>query len=704
MADVPFAFIRDMMAAALGVEAHLLRPPYKDAQEFDYRLSRILRADFDYKDIFSASAMHGLEEGTVYYVHNTLELNYVFMPVPGPKPRSVLLFGPFLYEAASGPFFERVLAQNRIGKGDAAALRTFYGTVPEVAEPTMAAAAHAVACQLYGAHDPARVVHRTLASTVTGRAQPDEAFQFSMELLERRYRDENALLAAVSRGDYDAAVRHLGRFSIKNFTPRTGELLRDVKNMLIVVNTLLRKAAESGGVHPVYIDQLSAALAVKIERVADTVEANRLGLEMLRRYCRLVRNDAHSGCSQAVQKTLSYISLHLSGELSLRSIAAALGFNATYLSAQFSRERGETLTAYIHTLRLQTARRLLAHAPVIRHGFIGMQLGASEKRRQWPVSHFVELGKRIWQEEGICPVLLGEASERPLADEYARLTSTPFVDVVGQTNIFELGAVLREMAMLVTNNTGTMHLAAGLGLPLLSIFLATAQPCDTGPYLPGSCCLEPTLPCHPCPHDHDCVLGEKCRHHISASIVADLVLAKLTSGQWREGITTSACREARIWQTATDSRGFITTTCLSDHKADDRTLWLCQQRVYWRRILDDLTSGATEPTPLTNVPLSMACPNYSSQFAARVGKALSHCAHLLQTLLQECAPLPESFDPTGHPLCMTILQHMQSCPELASMAFFWHQLCQHYQGRGPRFLQAVRLLHAHILRWAKSFD
>ena len=317
------------------------------------------------------------------------------------------------------------------------------------------------------------------------------------------------------------------------------------------------------------------------------------------------------------------------------------------LSGELLSQPGSGLLSELGTEARETARRLLAHAPVIRHGF---------------------------------------------------------VDVVGQTNIFELGAVLREMAMLVTNNTGTMHLAAGLGLPLLSIFLATAQPCDTGPYLPGSCCLEPTLPCHPCPHDHDCVLGEKCRHHISASIVADLVLAKLTSGQWSEGITTSACREARIWQTATDSRGFITTTCLSDHKADDRTLWLCQQRVYWRRILDDLTSGATEPTPLTNVPLSMACPNYSSQFAARVGKALSHCAHLLQTLLQECAPLPESFDPTGHPLCMTILQHMQSCPELASMAFFWHQLCQHYQGRGPRFLQAVRLLHAHILRWAKSFD
>lgn len=380
--------------------------------------------------------------------------------------------------------------------------------------------------------------------------------------------------------------------------------------------------------------------------------------------------------------------------------APLLGHKAAELLSQ----PGSGLFSDLGSEARETARRLLAHAPVIRHGFIGMQLGASEKRRQWPVSHFVELGTRLWQEEGICPVLLGEASERPLADEYARLTSTPFVDVVGQTNIFELGAVLREMAMLVTNNTGTMHLAAGLGLPLLSIFLATAQPCDTGPYLPGSCCLEPTLPCHPCPHDHDCILGEKCRHHISASTVGDLVLAKLTSGQWSEGITITACREARIWQTTTDSRGFVTTTCLSDHKADDRTLWLYQQRVYWRRILDDLTSEASEPTPLTNVPLSMACPNYSSQFAARVGKALSHCAHLLQSLLQECAGLRESTDPTGHPLCMTILQHMQSFPELASMAFFWHQLCQHYQGSGPRFLRAVRMLHDHILRWARSFD
>ena len=75
------------------------------------------------------------------------------------------------------------------------------------------------------------------------------------------------------------------------------------------------------------------------------------------------------------------------------------------LSGQLLSQPGSGLLSELGTEARETARRLLAHAPVIRHGFIGMQLGASEKRRQWPVSHFVELGKRIWQEEGICPVL-----------------------------------------------------------------------------------------------------------------------------------------------------------------------------------------------------------------------------------------------------------------------------------------------------------
>ncbi|MFQ8831763.1 MAG: hypothetical protein ACLR7U_01925 [Ruthenibacterium lactatiformans] len=102
MADVPFAFIRDMMAAALGVEAHLLRPPYKDAQEFDYRLSAFC-ARILITRTFSAQAPCRLEEGTVLCAQYA-GAELCFHACARSKAAQRALFGPFLYEAASGPF------------------------------------------------------------------------------------------------------------------------------------------------------------------------------------------------------------------------------------------------------------------------------------------------------------------------------------------------------------------------------------------------------------------------------------------------------------------------------------------------------------------------------------------------------------------------------------------------------------------------
>ena len=112
-------------------------------------------------------------------------------------------------------------------------------------------------------------------------------------------------------------------------------------------------------------------------------------------------------------------------------------------------------------------------------------------------------------------MLLGAPAENPLAQEYAARASAPFVNAVGRTNIPQLAALLTRTRLLATNDTGTMHLAAGLGLPCLAFFLATAQPWDTGPYLPGCCCLEPALPCHPCPYNQACPHEQVCLTRIN---------------------------------------------------------------------------------------------------------------------------------------------------------------------------------------------
>jgi hypothetical protein len=114
------------------------------------------------------------------------------------------------------------------------------------------------------------------------------------------------------------------------------------------------------------------------------------------------------------------------------------------------------------------------------------------------VAAFVRAGRVLWSEDGRMPVLLGTASEGHLAREFLEEADYPCVDLTGQTDLQTLAAVLTRMDLLLTNDTGTMHLAAGLGVPVAAVFLATAQPFDTGPYLEGSLSLEPDLPCHPC--------------------------------------------------------------------------------------------------------------------------------------------------------------------------------------------------------------
>ena len=152
-------------------------------------------------------------------------------------------------------------------------------------------------------------------------------------------------------------------------------------------------------------------------------------------------------------------------------------------------------------------------------GFFAIQLGASAVERQWPVESFAKVGDFLWKNYGLVPVLLGTNNELPLAKEYERLAQSPHISMVGKTGLVDLSAYLLHCLFLLTNDTGTMHLAAGLGVPSFAIFLATAQPFDTGPYLQGCYCFEPDLPCHPCNFNQPCPHEYICRDAITPETV-----------------------------------------------------------------------------------------------------------------------------------------------------------------------------------------
>lgn len=259
----------------------------------------------------------------------------------------------------------------------------------------------------------------------------------------------------------------------------------------------------------------------------------------------------------------------------------------------------------------QAARaRLLSlaqHAPA--RGFVALQLGASEDRRRWPVEYFAQAAQHLAQ-AGHVPVLVGTEAEKPLAERLKALCSAPVVDLLGATNLRELAATLCNCGLLITNDTGTMHLAAGLGVPCLAIFLCTAQPWDTGPGLPGCLCLEPDLSCHPCAFGRACPNNEACRQTIKPSGVQSLALAMLDGGDPRGvhvpdvHVPDVPATGARVWRTVLGADGLLDLESLSGHEAEDRTRLIRLQRALYRPYLDGEALGDAMAEALPRAELS----------------------------------------------------------------------------------------------------
>lgn len=213
----------------------------------------------------------------------------------------------------------------------------------------------------------------------------------SPAVIEARYQNENDLISAIEHGDkqqLDKLLEDLMNFnnSIPDRFPT--DPLRSRKNLTFVTNTLLRKAAEKGGVHPVYIDSISEKFSIQIERTASVQQLFELQLKMYYEYCDMVRELSLKPYSPSIRKAIEHIRLHLDDELSLESIAEAINISMYALSRLFKQETGQSIIQYINEQRIYTALELLEnHNLTITD--ISQTVGYSD------VNYFIKIFKKI---------------------------------------------------------------------------------------------------------------------------------------------------------------------------------------------------------------------------------------------------------------------------------------------------------------------
>jgi len=182
----------------------------------------------------------------------------------------------------------------------------------------------------------------------------------NISVMEKRYAFENELIRAVTLGQQHKESILSISFHDQMFEHRAKDPVRNAKNYSIIMNTLLRKAAEQGGVHPLYIDRVSSRFAFKIEQVESLRENAELMKQMFTAYCRLVYHHSMKQYSPIVKKTVLIIDSDLSAELTTHMIAEQIGVTPQYLSTLFRKEVGLTVTEFIRDRRMKHAMYLLS--------------------------------------------------------------------------------------------------------------------------------------------------------------------------------------------------------------------------------------------------------------------------------------------------------------------------------------------------------
>lgn len=322
---------------------------------------------------FPTDSLNGIKEfffksnkpNTLSFLTDELSCHYIVLPLSNTKNEKLFIIGPYITADESDTII-KYMSHPTIDFSLLPVLKKYYFQICSSSnEDSIAALVNTMADYQWGKNNY-RIQYfknglREPLSLRTVSASPQEKLDLysNIEIIEALYRSENELANAISHGQSSQARAIFANLPFNGFKYEL-DPLRNVKNFSIITNTIFRKAAEQGGVHPLYIDQLSTTFMIRIENMRRSDNIFELWTEMIQKYCSLVNNHNTRSYSLPIQKVITRINLDITADLSLKTTASYLKMNASYLSNLFKKETGYTLTNYVNKKRIEHAAFLLS--------------------------------------------------------------------------------------------------------------------------------------------------------------------------------------------------------------------------------------------------------------------------------------------------------------------------------------------------------
>jgi len=155
--------------------------------------------------------------------------------------------------------------------------------------------------------------------------------------------------------------------------------------------------------------------------------------------------------------------------------------------------------------------------------YVVMSPSAGKPANRWPEHKYGELASRL----KLPVVVIALAAEAEIAEQVVVNSKGNALSIAGQTGLKDLLAVIQKSAFFICNDTGPMHMAAALNIPVFAIF-GPANPVRTGPYGRIHTIIQKKIPCAPCYAKHPCMTHRfKCMNELSVDDVLRAIQEKI---------------------------------------------------------------------------------------------------------------------------------------------------------------------------------
>ena len=261
----------------------IITPDMKTLPEPSAGIYRLYTRHDDYmKDFWERAEKY--KDNVIYRINSICMYRYLFFRLPNTEQPEFMLIGPYVLTEISQKMVLETAEYISLPEEHYHRLQQFLIGLPRIYdESILLSMLNVFGETIWGSIDNFRLQDEDSRITVDfnteGYVQYDEECeepQQLMKILEERYDEENSLIQAVAKGQTHKAEAFVNGFNMQGIEHRIPDRLRNVKNYMIILNTLLRKAAESADVHPIHIDKLSSEFAHRIEQLTSESGMNTL--------------------------------------------------------------------------------------------------------------------------------------------------------------------------------------------------------------------------------------------------------------------------------------------------------------------------------------------------------------------------------------------------------------------------------------------